>query len=110
MLLDLLEPSGSHSLLTLACVDLNSEGLTTTTIYLTGNSSDVVELRLSAKGGLEHCLEDFALVSGSALLQLAVVLEVGTEASEEARVKAVHKSLADTDGKHPLVDELARSG
>ncbi len=95
----------SHSLLALACIDLNGEGITATTIYLTGNSSDVIELHLSAKGGLEHCLDDFALVCGSALLQLAVVWQVHLKASEEAGVKAVHESLADTDGKHLLVDE-----
>jgi hypothetical protein len=94
----------------LARVDLSREGLTATTIYLTGNSPDVIELRLSAKGSLEHCLEDFALVSGSALLQLAAVREVGTKASKEARVKAIHESLVDADGKNLLVNEWARSG
>jgi hypothetical protein len=94
----------------LAHIDLSEEGLTATTIYLTGNSPDVIELRLSAKGGLEHCLEDFALVSGSALLQLAVVREVGTKASKEARIKAIHESPADADGKHLWVNEWARSG
>jgi hypothetical protein len=88
----------------LACVDLNREGLTATTIYLTGNSSDVVELHLSAKGGLEYHLEDFALVSGSVLLQLALVWEVRTKASKEARVKAINESLADANGKHLLVN------
>ncbi len=62
-------------------------------------------LRLSAKGSLEHHLEDFALVSGSALLQLAVVREVRLKASKEAKVKAIHESLADADGKHLLVNE-----
>jgi hypothetical protein len=94
----------------LARVDLSGEDLTATTIYLTGNSPDVIELHLSTKGGLEHCLEDFALVSGSALLQRDVVQEVGTKASEEARVKAIHESLADADGKHLLANEWARSG
>ncbi len=84
--------------------------MTTTTTYLTGNSPHVIELLLSVKGGLEHHLEDFALVSGSALLQLAVVREVGTKASKEARVNAIHESLAGTDVKHLLVDEWARSG
>ncbi len=84
--------------------------MTATTIYLTGKSSDVVELCLSAKGSLEHCLENFALVSGSVLLQLAVVQKVGTKASKEARVKVVHESLADADGKHLLVDEWAKNG
>ncbi len=92
----------------MARVDLSGKGLTTTTIYLTGNSPDVIELCLSAKGGLEHRLEDFVMVSGSALLLLAEVQEVGTKASKEARVKAIHESLADADGKHLLVNEWAR--
>jgi hypothetical protein len=89
----------SHdSFLALACIDLNGENLTATTIYLTSNSSDVVELCLSMKGSLEHCLEDFVLVSGGTLLQLAVVQEVHTKASKEVRVKAIYESLADAMG------------
>ncbi len=47
-------------------------------------------------------------MSSRALLQFTVVGEVGTKASEEARVKAIHECLADTDGKHLLVDERTR--
>ena len=105
-----LTTGASHSPLTLARVDLNGECLTATTIYLTGKSSDVVELCLSMKGSLEHCLEDFVLVSGGTLLQLAVVQEVHTKASKEVRVKAIYESLAGADKKHLLMNEGVRSG
>ncbi len=59
-------------------------------------------------GGLEHFLEDLALVSGHALLQLAKVGEVHTKGSEEARIKAIHEGLINTDGKQLLVDEWTR--
>ncbi len=48
------------------------------------------------------------MVSSRALLQFTVVGEVGTKASEEARVEAIYECLADTDGKHLLVDERMR--
>ncbi len=59
---------------------------------------------------LEHFLEDLALVGGCALLQLAVVSEVSVKASKEARIKAIHESLAEADKKHLLINEGARSG
>jgi hypothetical protein len=75
---------------------------------LTGNCPDVGVLRLDTNGGLEHILEDLALVSGCLRLQLAVVGEVCTRASKEARIKAIHKDLANTDRKLLLVDEQTR--
>jgi len=58
---------------------------------------------------LEHILKDLALVSSRAFLRLTVVGEVGTKASEEARIKkAVHEYLANADGKYLLVDEMTR--
>jgi hypothetical protein len=59
-------------------------------------------------GGLEHFLEDFALVNECALLPLAVIREVGTKASKEAGIKVVHEGLTDTDRKHLLVYEWTR--
>jgi hypothetical protein len=48
---------------------------------------------------LEHVLKD---------LRLTVVREVCTKAGEKARIEAVHEYLANTDGKHLLIDERTR--
>ncbi len=55
---------GSFSL---ACIDLVGECLTCAD-GLTSNGPYVVVLHLSLDGGLEHILEDLALVSSRALL------------------------------------------
>ncbi len=80
----------------------------TCTDSLISNGPDIVILRLGSNGGLEHILEDLALVSSRALLQFTVLGKVGMKASKEARVKANHECLADTDRKHLLVDEWTR--
>ncbi len=49
-------------------------------------------------------------MSGRVPLQLAVVWEVGTKAGKEARIKAIHKGLANTDWKLLLVNEWTRGG
>ncbi len=95
----------SHSFLSMACIDLNGEGLATTADSLAGNGLNIIVLHFGADGGLEHLMEDLVLVGGRALLQLAVVKEVSAEACNEARVKAIHEGLADADKKHILIDE-----
>ena len=94
-------------LLSLAGIYLGGECLTGTE-GLTSNCPDVGVLCFCTYGGLEHILKDLALVSGRAFLRLTVVGEVGTIAGEEARIEAVHEYLANTDGKHLLVDERTR--
>ena len=80
----------------------------TGTKSLTIDCPDVGVLRFCRYGGLEHVLKDLALVSCRAFLRLTVVGEVGTKAGEEARIEAVHECMANTDGKHLLVDEWTR--
>jgi hypothetical protein len=98
-----------HSLLSLACFDLNRESLADTD-SLTGNGPDVVAFCFGTNGRLEHLMEDLALMGGHVLLQLAEVREVSAKATKEARIKAIHESLADAHGKHLLIDEKARGG
>ena len=80
----------------LAGIDLDGECLT----YANSLTSDG-----PADGRLEHFLEDLVMVSGRALLRLAAVGEVGTKASKEAKIEAIHEGLTNTDGKQILVDE-----
>ncbi len=94
----------TDDLLSLAGINLGRECLTSTN-SLTGDCPDVGVLCLGTNGGLEHFLEDLALVSGRARLRLAVVGEVGTKARKKARIKAIHKGWANTDRKLLLVDE-----
>jgi hypothetical protein len=96
-------------LLSLAGIDLGRECLTGTE-SLTSDRPDVGVLRFGTYGGLEHFLKDLALVSCRAFLRLTVVGEVGTKAGKEAKIKAVHECLANTDGKHLLVNERMRGG
>jgi hypothetical protein len=91
----------------LAGIDLGGKCLTCTN-SLTSDGPDVVVLRLGLDGGFEHILENPMLVSSRALLGLTIVGEVGTKTSKEARVEAIHECLADTDGKHLLVDKRTR--
>jgi hypothetical protein len=81
----------------LAGIYLGGECLTCTKFF-TGDGPDVGILHLGTDGCLEHLLEDLALVSGRARLQLAVIGEMGAKAGEEARVEAIHKGLANADG------------
>ena len=74
----------------------------------TGNGPDIGILHLDMDGCLEHLLEDLVLVSGRARLQLAVVREMGATAIKEARIEAIHKGMANVDGKLLLVDEQMR--
>jgi hypothetical protein len=94
----------TDGLLSLAGINLGGDCLTNAN-GLTGNCPDVGILHLGMNGGLEHFMEDLALVSGRLCLQLAKVVEVCTKASKEARIKAIHKGLANTDGKLLLVNE-----
>ncbi len=99
----------SDGLLSLAGINCGGECLTSAN-GLTGNCPIVGVLHLNTNGGLEHFLEDLALVSGCLRLQLAVVRKVCTKAGKEARIKAIHKGLANTDKKLLLVDEWIRGG
>ncbi len=99
----------TDSLLSLAGINLGGECLTSA-IGLTGNCPDVGVLCLGTNGGLEHFLEDLALVSDRLRLQLAVVWKVCTKAGEEARNKAILKGMANIDGELLLVDEQTRGG
>jgi hypothetical protein len=94
-------------LLSLAGIYVGGKCLTGTK-GLTSNGPDIGVLRFGAYGGLEHIMKDLLLVSSHAVLQLTVVVEVGTKAGEEARIKALHEYLANADGKHLLVDEQTR--
>jgi len=94
-------------LLSLAGIYLGGECLTGTE-GLTSDCPDVGVLRFCTYGGLEHILKDLALVSSRAFLRLTVVGDVGTKTGEEARIEAVHEYLANTDGKHLLVNERMR--
>jgi hypothetical protein len=82
----------TDGLLGLAGIYLGGECLTCANGF-TGDGPDVGILHLGTDGCLEHLLEDLALVSGCASLQLAVIGEMGAKAGEEARVKAIHKGL-----------------
>ncbi len=96
-----------NGLLSLAGIDLGRECLAGTK-GLTSNCPDVGVLRFRLFCGLEHVLKDLALVGCRAFLRLTVVGEVGTKAGKEARIEAVHECLANTDGKHLLVNERTR--
>jgi hypothetical protein len=98
----------TDGLLSLAGINLGREYLTSAN-GLTGKCPDVGILHLSANGRLEHFLEDLALVSGHSCLQLALVGKVCTKAGEGgARIKAIHKGLANTDKNILLVNEWTR--
>ncbi len=99
----------TDGLLSLGDINLGGECLTSAN-SLTGDCPDVGVLCLGTNGGLEHFLEDLALVSSRACLRLAVVGEVGTKAGKEARIKAIHKSRENTDEKLLLVNEQMRGG
>ncbi len=73
----------SHSLLSLACIDLSRESLIAADC-LAGNGPDVVVVRFGMDGRLERFLEDLPLVGGYALLQFSVVREVSAKAGKEA--------------------------
>ena len=64
----------TDGLLSLAGIYLGGECLTCANGF-TGNGPDVGILRLGVVGCLEHLLEDLALVSGCACLELAVIGE-----------------------------------
>ncbi len=87
----------TDGLLGLAGIYLSGECLTCANGF-TGDGPDVGILHLGTDGCLEHLLEDLALVSGRARLQLAVIGEMGAKAGKEARVEAIHKGLANADG------------
>jgi hypothetical protein len=87
----------TDGLLGLAGIYLGRECLTCTNGF-TGDGPDIGILHLGTDGCLEHLLEDLALVSGREHLQLAVIGEMGAKAGKEARVKAIHKGLANADG------------
>ncbi len=83
----------TDGLLGLAGIYLGRECLTCANGF-TGDGPDVGILHLGTDGCLEHLLEDLALVGGRVHLRLAVVREMGAKASKEARIKAIHKGLA----------------
>jgi hypothetical protein len=87
----------TDGLLSLAGIYLGGECLTCANGF-TGDGPDVGILHLGTDGCLEHLLEDLALVSGCVHLRLAVIGEMGAKAGKEARVKAIHKGLANADG------------
>ena len=96
-----------NGLLSLAGIDLGGECLAGTE-SLTSDCPDVGVLCFCSYCSLAHVLKDLALVGRRAFLQLTVVGEVGTKAGKEARIEAVHECLANTDGKHLLVNERTR--
>ncbi len=77
-------------LLRLTGVSLGREGLIIKTIYFACNCIYIVILHLCMESSLEHFLKGFALVSGGAILRLAIIREVSVEAGHETRVKAIN--------------------
>ncbi len=80
------------------------------TIYLAGNSPDIVVLCLGAKSGLVHFFKDFMLVNGSTILGHAILRKLCAESGNEARIKAINKCLVHADWEDFLVHEQAGGG